>query len=246
MNNELSKKKIFFKDFFLPFLIQFLILVVALVIFASVTNCSLKNVVLMDSRIVGGEETSPHLARLVYMFISLFLGFCCIFLLRFFENKKMDDASFWFGIIGGIFLWQSIGECSWHFGIPFVENGDVIINYLPRIEGPSSTMILLPFLVITGILIKNKMISFGMLALILSFAGNWVGHFISIGTYPLVYKFFEEGLWYRISGVIYGIILASTGIINALKESSNRHQKMIWSVVFYFGIAGIPLSFMEG
>ncbi|MCQ2580210.1 MAG: hypothetical protein MJ159_05900 [Treponemataceae bacterium] len=245
MKNIFSGRALF-KDFFLTFLIQFAILIAALVLYALILGSPLNSNVLQEIRIVGGEETAPHLARLIYMIFAFCAGIAGIFIVQILEKKEKSDAAFWAGIISGLFLWQSIGECSWHFAIPCFTEGETVLNYLPRIEGPSAAMLIIPYLVVLGFLIKNKTFSFGMLALILSFTGNWAGHFISVGTFPVVSRLIEETSWYKLSGTVYGLVLAAAGLFNAIKEGKNRQQKMIWSIVFYFGIAAIPLAFMEG
>ena len=142
--NNPFKVKDGIKEGIIPALIQFIILAFVIIEFAVFIGSRNGLPNLRPSVLNGGEPTNPNIIRLVYVYmIAAFFGslICAAISSHLCKDEKNTVKSFWISIAGGTLLWQSVGECSWHFGLK-CEN-----RYLSfvHIENGSSLFLLILF-----------------------------------------------------------------------------------------------------
>ena len=231
-------KKNLMKYGIIPVLIQFVILVLCILEFYFLIGEHNNAPLIVPSRFEGGEDTNPNIIRLIFMLALIPLSFWLCSL----AGKKENDLlkSFWIAYIGGLFLWQSVGECSWHFMVP-VE--DFYITF-PRIESVSSLFMLLLAVTGTVAVFKTKSFKWSTRIFILSFVLNWASHFILIGTFPLVAHMMGEELWYKIAGIIFGGIFTVISVYVMLKKAETPKEYLVASMLVYIsiGIIGMGMS----
>ena len=147
-----------------------------------------------------GEMVDPNPMRFAYMVI----GFVVSLLLARLASRKHKDTypAFWIGFAGGTLLWQSVGECSWHFSI---RTEDILMCF-PHIEGASALFLVILTTLLVLYAYRHHSFDWGLWVFILSFICNWFGHFFQIGTYPLVSSMMEEGQWFVITGAVLGTL----------------------------------------
>ena len=186
---------------------------------------------------VAGENSEPTLGRLIFGLVTFSLGIGLVPLAHYFNKKEKDYLGFGIAFLCGIFLWQSIGECFWHFQIGGIQ--------LMRIESIQS----LPFVIVFTVLIiacsfmKNK--NFAIWICILSFACNWLGHYITLGLYPIVSSGVDWKLWaYTMSGVIGGLATI-IGLILSLCYAKTKKGIFLSSMLLFIGLGVIFFGFTE-
>lgn len=186
---------------------------------------------------VYGEMSEPTLGRLIFMIVSFFIAIGLIFLSNYFSKKGKDLISFGISFCSGVFLWQSIGECSWHFRV-----GDIQIV---RIECGASLPLIICFtilLIVCGFL-KNK--NFCIWIAVLSFACNWYGHFITLGTYPLVTNVIDWITWAKTMAITFGSISILVGLFLSLWCSKTKKGIYLASMLIFIGIGTIVFTIKE-
>lgn len=230
------------KDYVIPMLLQF----VALILFMMMHRLSVgRGSLILESVQVGDEMSSPTLGRLIYMIFAFIMFFITVFLAnRISKNKNRKNTllSFWLGIASGTFLWQSIGEDSWHFGF-YTENG---IANMSQLEGIPVVFILIVFLMFLAYVIRQNALSFGVSMSICSFLCNWLGHYVTTATYPFVQSVFDEKMWAILSGCTAGAILFIGSLIYVLKKASTTERRLICSTLSYLGVGMIAMSITGG
>ena len=238
INKENLKLKQGFKYGIIPTLIQFGILFVAMLIFKYLIDEN-STMLIQDKIQIAGKETDPNIIRFIYMFIA----FICAYVLGFIAHNKSKDTTlaFWLGLVGGVLLWQAIGECSWHF----YYQVDETIFTLPQIEGPSGTALMIMIIPIIVYFIRNKTLSFGFGIFLLSFMINWEGHFILEGTYPYVSSLLNEKTWFIIFGLLIGICTTLFALYLMFYASTNKEGYLVSSIILYVGL-GIILTGVIG
>ena len=242
MENVVEIKGGKIKDYLIPVLLQF----AALFLFMSVHRVFIgKGKLILESVTVGDEVTSPTMGRLIYMIIA-FIMFMVMAVIANRCSKSKDRknvvAGFWAGIVSGTFLWQSLGEDSWHFGVN-TEEGLVNIS---QMESISVVFIMIVFLIFLFYVIKQNALSFGVEMTICSFLCNWLSHYVILASYPFVHKLFEERTWIILSGCIIGGLLFVGSIVYVFKKADNIKKLLLCSTFTYIGIGMITLSIMEG
>jgi hypothetical protein len=125
------------KEGLLPVLIQFGVLLLVILEFNYLIGSKNGARLIEPSVLVGGVATNPNIVRFIYLFLSLAGAFVMAYFAA--KNAEREVKAFWLGLIGGILLWQSIGECAWHFG--YYVGGHYV--GFPQIEGASGTFILI-------------------------------------------------------------------------------------------------------
>lgn len=218
------------KEFLLPFLCQFLLVGLAIL---PHRLCIGRGDLLLPSVEYLGEMTSPTAGRLFFAVTAMIL---CIVLGVVASKLARNDRifpSFLTGIFAGTLLWQSIGEDLWHFGI--YSNGE-LINFL-KIENVQVLPIVIPFLLLVLYGMIHHSFDFGVLCLIMSFLSNWMGHYCSHATYPLVESIIELKQWYIISGACFGGVLLLFGIYLGLFASKDQKGRIFSSIIAYIGLA---------
>ena len=182
-----------------------------------------------------GEAVDPSPMRLLFLslaFVSslLFAVVAC----RKGRQGKLFPA-FWFGYAGGTLLWQSVGECAWHFSII----GEDYLMCFPHLEGASA----LPLVIMATLLLlycwRRNAFDWGIWVFILSFIGNWFGHFSLIGTYPLVHTLMEEDVWFKTAGLIFGVLLIIASLHLVFHAARTRQARLCCCLLLYFGIGQI-------
>ena len=225
-----NKPQKILKEFVLPFFWQFVLVVVAIVPHRLFINRG--NYILPQTTYLG-ELTSPTSGRLVFAVSAMILCFVFAFISSKLAKKEKLFLSFTVGILSGTFLWQSLGEDLWHFGI--YENGE-LVNFL-KLESIQVLPIVLPFLLFVLYGMFRKSFDFGILCAVSSFLCNWMGHYCSHATYPIVASFMEISKWYIISGIAFGGVLLLLGIYLGVFASRDKKGRYFSSIVAYIGVA---------
>lgn len=228
------------KEYVIPMLLQFM----ALVLFMMMHRLTVGRGNLLLERVqVGDEMSSPTLGRLLYMLFA----FVMFVVTAYFANKtsKTDSRkntfiSFALGIASGTFLWQAIGEDSWHFGFQ-TENG---LANMSQLESITVVFILAVFLIFLVYVVRQKALSFGVAAVICSFLCNWLGHYVSTATYTFVQTAFDERMWFIVSGGAAGIILLAGSLLYLFKNASTTKKRLFCSTFSYLGVCMITMSVM--
>lgn len=192
---------------------------------------------LQDCVDVAGEMSEPTVGRLVFGIVMFVLGIGLPFLASYFIKKEKDLVGFGLAYLSGILLWQSIGECFWHFQIGGVQ--------LTRIESIQS----FPFVIVFTVLLivcgffKNK--NFALWIVALSFASNWLGHYITIGLYPIVSNGVDWITWaYTMSGVVGGLAVIAGTILSVFMPKTKRGV-YLGSMLLFIGLGIIYFGFTE-
>lgn len=231
-NNQLNLKH-GIKDGIIPALIQFVILAFVIIEFSVVIGSGNGLPDLIPSVLNGGEPTNPNIVRLVYMIAAFFISIiCAVISSGMCKEKKNTAKSFWISVAGGTLLWQSIGECSWHFGMKSEEE---YLNFA-HIENGSSLFLLISFILLLGYCAKAKAFNWGMGIFLFTFLINWGGHFIQLGTYPMASEWFSEEGWYKCIGLsagIPGILFSLYCIFRAAKDNKGR---LLSSIFLYTSV----------
>ena len=193
---------------------------------------------LLQARVdVAGEMSEPTVGRLVFGIVTFVLGITVIPIANLLNKKDKDIFGFGLAFLSGVLLWQSIGECLWHFQIGGVQ--------LVRIESIQSFPLVIVFtilLIVCG-LFFNK--NFALWIAVLSFACNWLGHYITIGLYPLVSSGVDWKVWaYTMSGVIGGVATL-VGLMLSLFFPKNKKGVYLASMLLFIGLGVIYFGFTE-
>lgn len=179
-----------------------------------------------------GEFVDPNPLRLAYMLI----GTVVALVFAHWGNKigRADKPlkSFLVAYTAGTMLWQSVGECAWHFSIL----GDGYLMCFPHLEGASAAFLVLLTTVMLAYCWKRGAFEWGIWIFVLSFVGNWFGHFVMIGTYPLASKVMGETEWFRLSGWVLGSLTIVAALLLNWFAARNRKARLCCSLMLYFGI----------
>lgn len=188
-----------------------------------------------------GETVDPNPMRMAFMLT----GFVIAFVLAYFADRKGKDgkvlSSFFTGYAGGTLLWQSVGECAWHFSI----EGEDYLMCFPHIEGASAIFMVVMTTILLVYCFRRQAFSWGVWVFVLSFVGNWFGHFILIGTYPLVHTMLEEDVWFKGAGAVLGILTCLGAILLGVHAARDTKARLCCALMLYFGI-GIIVTGVAG
>lgn len=226
-------------DFCLPIIIETMILGCTMFIHRQFSDTG--NLLLIADR-VGTKLAIPTSGRMILLLLS-FLGFLfCTIAATCTTDRNNNFYPFVFGSLSGIFLWQAIGEHAWHFGLPM----DNTVLHFVQLESVSSLTVLLPILLLCIYALVKHSFNFGIEITILSFFCNWLGHFVTLGTYPFVAGMIDEKNWNITVGVIAGVIAAIAGIAKLILNADTQRKRMVAGIFTYIGIATAVLSVIEG
>lgn len=188
-----------------------------------------------------GETVDPNPMRMAYMLS----GFVISFVLALFADRigKAGKVlpSFFIGYAAGTLLWQSVGECAWHFSI----RGEDYLMCFPHIEGASAIFMVIITAILLAYCYKRQAFSWGVWVFVLSFVGNWFGHFVLIGTYPLVSSLLEEDIWFKEAGAILGVLTIIGAILLNVYAAKDTKARLCCCLMLYFGI-GIIVTGVAG
>ena len=188
-----------------------------------------------------GEAVDSSPTRLAFMC----LAFVSAFFFAWLACKKGREGkllpAFWLGYTGGTLLWQSTGECAWHFSI---VSEDYLMCF-PHIEGASALILVIVTSILLVYCYRRNAFDWGVWVFVLSFIGNWFGHFVLIGTYPLVSGLMEEEVWFRGAGLSIGLATVLTALVLNYHAARTRQARLCCCLMLYFGI-GIIVTGVSG
>ena len=188
-----------------------------------------------------GEFVDPNPMRLTFSLLAFVLSF---FLAAWAEKKGSRGEiwpAFWIAYTGGTLLWQGVGECSWHFGF---RGPDYLICFV-HLESSASLFLVLMTTALLIYCAKKKAFGWGVWVFVLTFIGNWFGHFVQIGTYPIVHTLMEESSWYKITGAGFGIPTTLLALYLNFRKARSTQEHLCCCLLLYFGI-GIIVTGVAG
>jgi len=223
------------KDYLLPLLFQYVILAALIALFMV---CVKRGPLLEEAELVGDETSSPTVGRLAYGVLSLLasLGFTVVASKA--AKTEHDVRAFWFGFPAGILLWQAIGEISWHFSV----GG---IHFVP-LENVTSFPLAILFVLLLIYGKRHHSFDWGVWIMLLSFACNWFGHYITLGIYPFVEPYFTSRQWNVSISVAAGALFFLYSVLFLLFRARTTRGRMLASLMSYIAIAVIYFGFAEG
>lgn len=233
MEETMLKRKEIIREYALPFLGMFVVLVICMFLHRSVISLG---AMLGPEEMVGEEMSSPTIGRLVFAVLS----FCAFAILTAVSQGIGKQGkifpSFWCAMFAGIFLWQSIGEDLWHFavdGVHFVQLESITV---------------LPIAILFGMLLyyvlRHDALGWGVQCTLLSFACNWLGHYILLGVYPMVSSLIDTNAWCKLVGISAGSILTILGVYLGVCKSRNTKERLLSVILTYYGVAVLVFGIM--
>lgn len=229
-----------FKEGIIPFFIQMAILVVVILFFVFViANDAIPDVAGVPQR--NDEANDPNIVRLIYMILTIP---ATILLVRWAVKTENKKKAFWIGLIAGIVAWQGIGECSWHFGLPFYgwtnwpTTGAVYETFVffPKIEGVQGTFLLVLFVPLLLYMFRKGDFSWGLRIFVLSFFCNWVGHWVILGIapmWPAALSYHNPYKWPKIVGILAGLHGTLMLIYKILFKAKTTEERYVLSLLLY-------------
>ena len=188
-----------------------------------------------------GETVDPNPFRLVFMVTAFVLAF----VLAAVADRKGKSGkvltAFWTGYTAGTLLWQSVGECAWHFSI----KADDYLMCFPHIEGASALFLVIITCILLVYCYLHNTFGWGLWVFVLSFIGNWFGHFVMIGTYPMVHMLIDEEVWFKWLGSILGSIVCISALLLYFFAARDTKARLCCCLMLYFGI-GIIVTGVTG
>jgi hypothetical protein len=188
-----------------------------------------------------GETVDPNPLRFAFMLIGFALSFVLAAISEHKGRQGRTFPAFWWGYAGGTLLWQSVGECAWHFSI---RNEDYLMCF-PHIEGASAIFMVLVVTIFLIYCYERKAFGWGVWVFVLSFVGNWFGHFIQIGSYPIVSSLMEERAWFQLTGAVIGSLTCLAAILLGVFSARDTKARLCTSLMLYFGL-GIIVTGVAG
>ncbi|MBQ9661477.1 MAG: hypothetical protein IJV37_09540 [Bacteroidales bacterium] len=188
-----------------------------------------------------GELVDPNPLRLVFVLAGFVASLVFFRYAELAGNQGRIWPAFWLGYAGGTLIWQSVGEASWHFGLP---SEDFLICFV-HLESSASLWLVLMTTALLVYCAHRRAFGWGAWVFILSFVGNWFGHFVQIGTFPLVSRLMEEGDWYVITGTAVGIPVCLLALWLNFFAARTTKARLCCCLLLYFGI-GIIVTGVGG
>ena len=229
----MQKKREIIREYALPFLGMFVVLGVCIFLHRNFISLG---AILGPEEMVGEEMSSPTMGRLFFAVFS-FLGFAVLTAISHGIGKRGKVfPSFWCAMFAGTFLWQSIGEDLWHFtvdGVHFVQLESISV---------------LPFAILFGMLLfyilRHEALGWGIQCTLLSFACNWLGHYILLGIYPLFSSLVSVNAWCKLVGFSVGSIVMLLGVYLGICKSGNAKERLLSVILTYYGVAVLVFGIM--
>lgn len=222
-------------EYFLPLVSEFFILILCIIPFRF-----LKSVgpLLEDPAMVGEQLTKPTVGRLAFGILAIVLWFVFSLAASNAANRNKHYASSFFGFAAGILLWQFIGEISWHYSVGGV-------HFVP-FESVTTFPIACLFILLLIYGKKHHSFDWGVWCMLLSFAFNWMGHYVMEGTYPFVASLIDQHTWYVCASVVSGVCGFVFSIIYLLFRVKTRRGRILASMLTYISIGVLAFGLMEG
>ena len=229
------------KDLLLPLAGVLAITGILVVIFAAFIHFGSGMNPVVPPHLDDGEAVDSSPTRLTFMC----LAFVSAFLFGWLACKKGREGNilpaFLLGYTGGTLLWQSTGECAWHFSIV----SDDYLMCFPHIEGASALILVIVTSILLVYCYRRNAFDWGVWVFVLSFIGNWFGHFVLIGTYPLMSSLLEEDVWFKSAGLIIGIATILTALYLFFYSAQTKQARLCCCLTLYFGL-GIIVTGVSG
>lgn len=222
-------------EYFLPLGAEFLILIACMLAFGLITQAG---PMLETPSAVGDEQTKPTVGRLIYGLLAMALWFVFSFIASRAAKKDRHYASSFFGFAAGILLWQFIGEISWHYSIGGVH----FVPFESVTTFPIACLMIL--LLIYGK--KHHSFDWGIWCMLLSFAFNWMGHYVMEGTYPFVATLVDQHHWYVGASVVSGVCGFVYSVVFLLFRVKTRRGRILASMMTYISIGVLAFGLLEG
>jgi len=230
-----STKKELLTEYLLPLGVEFAILIVCMVAFAL---CVGLGPLVQEPSYVGEELTKPTAGRLGFGIFALVMWFVMSYLASVEAGKGKDDAPSYLGFAAGIFLWQFIGEISWHFSVDGV-------HFVP-LESVTTFPVACLFILLLVYGKRHHSFDWGVWCMLLSFAFNWMGHYVMEGTYPFVAQWFDEHTWFLAAALVAGTCGFIFSIVYLLFRVRTRRGRILASMLTYISIGVLAFGIMEG
>lgn len=222
-------------EYFLPLVVEFLILAVCMVFFSLFVKLG---PMVQKPYMVGGSQTMPTVGRLVFGIAVLVLWFVFSFIASDAAKKDRHYTSSFCGFTAGILLWQFIGEVSWHYSIGGV-------HFVP-FESVTTFPVACLFILLMVYGKKHHSFDWGIWCMLLSFAFNWMGHYVMEGTYPFVESVVDQHTWYVGASTISGTLGFVYSIVFLLFRAKTRRGRILASMMTYISLGVIAFGLMEG
>ena len=222
-------------EYFLPLLVEFLILGAAILSFSLFVALG---PMIEEPALVGEAQTKPTLGRLVFGLAALVLWF--VFTLVASKSAKKDKhfAPSLFGFVAGIFLWQFIGEISWHYSVGGV-------HFVP-LESVTTFPLACLFILLLIYGKRHHSFDWGVWCMLISFAFNWMGHYVMEGTYPFVASMVDQHTWYVGASLVSGVFGLIGSILFLVFRARTRRGRLLASMLTYISVATIAFGILEG
>ena len=225
------------KEFLLPILIQLLLVSATVIPHRLFVG---RGEFVVPAFQLGDLANSPTSGRLAYVFVAFVLFLTFAIISSKLAGKEKITSSFYTGVLAGTFLWQFLGEDIWHFGCS--EGGEMI--YFLRMESVQVFPLVIVALLLVGYAVKRDAFDWGVFVIIFTFLVNWIGHYVSEGTYAFVDGSFTMGGWISLTGFILGPILLLGGTYLGVFGSKNQKGRMLASMLVYMSFGQIGFAFI--
>ena len=230
-----STRKELVLEYLVPLIVEIMILAVSLAVFMLFVDLG---PMIQEPAMVGDSETMPTVGRLVFGIVVLVLWFVFSCIASDAAKKDRHYASSFWGFAAGILLWQFIGEISWHFSIGGV-------HFVP-FESVTTFPLACLFILLMVYGKKHHSFDWGIWCMLLSFAFNWMGHYVMEGTYPFVESVLDQRTWFFGASMVSGICGFVYSIIFLLFRVKTRRGRILASMITYISIGVIAFGLMEG
>ena len=223
------------REYFLPLLAEFGILILCMFSFSLFVKLGH---MIQEPSLVGDDLTSPTVGRLAFGLFVLVLWLVFSWLASNAAKKDKHYSSSFLGFAAGILLWQFIGEISWHYSIGGV-------HFVP-FESVTTFPLACLFILLMLYGKKHHSFDWGIWCMLLSFAFNWMGHYVMEGTYPFVASLVDQHTWYVGASLVSGICGLVYSIVFLLFRVRTRRGRILASMMTYISLGVIAFGLIEG
>ena len=230
-----STRREIVREYLLPLLAEFLILVVSMAAFMFSVRLG---PMIQEQAVVGDSVTMPTAGRFVFGIVALIMWFVFSWTASKAAKEDRHYASSLFGFSAGIFLWQFIGEITWHFSVGGVH----FVPFESVTTFPLACMVIL--LMVYGK--KHHSFDWGIWCMLLSFVMVWMGHYVMEGTYPFVESLVEERTWSVCTSITSGTLGLIFSIVFLLFRVKTRRGRILASMVTYISLGVLAFGLLEG
>ena len=251
MNAERTDKlKDAFHNVIIPLLIMFGIMSALFFLFHLIRDAN--TAAFLPVMNAAGEETKPGIGRCIYMIFAMAASvILTITACALYRKDPTRLLPVWtVGTAAGTLMWQSLGECLWHFGMYAPnDDGELFFTNFPRLESlQGMPFVILLTILVVSMIIKDEM-NFGLGAFSVSFLGNWIGHVVMIGTYPIALAFgttLDMVSWYRLVGAVTTVVFLICGLLLMFSEKIGREVKYYSAALLFVAIGALIFGVILG